>query len=135
MVKKQGTSMTVQGLTIGKVARKSGVNVETVRYYQRMGLIDEPVKPPQGYRNYSEEHITKIRFIKRAQLLGFSLKEIQELMKLHLSPIAENKNVIDEKLAAIDLRIQDLQSIKHALTEFKQESTVKSYESIMEILV
>ena len=68
--------MTDKPLTIGQLARSAGVNVETVRYYQRIGLIGEPPKPRQGYRSYPPATADRIRFIKRAQGLGFSLKEI-----------------------------------------------------------
>lgn len=126
--------MSIQGLTIGKVARKSGVNVETVRYYQRMGLIQEPDKPAQGYRNYAEEHINQIRFIKRAQLLGFSLREIQEIMQLHNCVTEQMNSIIKQKLREIEVRIQDLESIRQVLTEYQKDSTIKeNNESILEV--
>ncbi len=69
-------------LTIGFLAGAAEVNVETVRYYQRFGIIDEPLKPFDGYRVYPPETVGRIRFIKRAKQLGFSLKEISELLEL-----------------------------------------------------
>ena len=67
-------------LTIGKLAKQSNVTIETIRYYQRKGLLVEPTKPDIGYRLYPPEDIFRIQFIKRAQLCGFSLKEISELI-------------------------------------------------------
>ncbi len=79
-------------LTIGKLARAAGVNIESVRYYQRVGLITEPVKPATGYRLYPADTVDRILFIKRAQLLGFSLKEIvgaqQNIWFVFLQPVA-----------------------------------------------
>jgi MerR family transcriptional regulator, mercuric resistance operon regulatory protein len=72
-------------LTIGQVATEGGVNVETIRYYQRRGLLEEPEKPVGGYRNYPKEIVKRIRFIKRAQALGFSLEEVAELLQLDLA--------------------------------------------------
>ena len=67
-------------LTIGRVAKLAGVNVETIRYYQRRRLIAEPDKPHMGYRRYPADIVKHIRFIKRAQALGFTLEEITELL-------------------------------------------------------
>ena len=69
-------------LTIGKLAESAGVNIETLRYYQRRGLLDAPPKPYTGYRRYDQRHVTRIRFIKRAQTLGFTLSEVAELITL-----------------------------------------------------
>ena len=69
-------------LTIGKLAQSAEVNVETIRYYQQKHLLVEPIKPPQGYRIYPESYINRIKFIKRAQQLGFTLKEVSELLEL-----------------------------------------------------
>lgn len=69
-------------LTIGRLAKAAGVNVETVRYYQRRGLIDEPRKPPGGHRRYAASVIQQLGFIRRAQQLGFSLEEVKALLEL-----------------------------------------------------
>ena len=69
-------------LTIGRLAQSAGVNVETIRYYQRVGLLKEPEKPAYGYRHYPPDTVARIRFIKRAQQLGFTLEEISELLSL-----------------------------------------------------
>src|SRR5260370_15441114 len=77
---KGGTDM--ETLSIGQVARRAGVGVETVRFYEREGLLEEPPRRASGYRQYSEQVVSRLRFIKRAQQLGFSLKEIAELLQL-----------------------------------------------------
>ena len=69
-------------LTIGELARAAGVNVETVRYYQRRGLLKEPPRPIAGYRRYAASEVGRLRFVKRAQMLGFTLGEIADLMRL-----------------------------------------------------
>lgn len=69
-------------LTIGKLAESAGVNVETIRYYQRRGLLDEPQKPVEGYRRYPAYMVKRIRFIKRAQALGFTLEDVTGLLRL-----------------------------------------------------
>src|SRR6516162_7462139 len=69
-------------LTIGRVAAAAGVNVETIRYYHRRGLLKEPAKPLRGYRDYSFEVVKRVRFIKSAQALGFTRKEVVELLQL-----------------------------------------------------
>ena len=74
---------STETMTIGNLAKAAGVNVETIRYYQRIGLVDEPDKPAQGYRRYPASIIDRIRFIKRAQELGFRLNEIIDLLSLN----------------------------------------------------
>ncbi|HEV2398205.1 MAG TPA: MerR family transcriptional regulator, partial [Candidatus Sulfotelmatobacter sp.] len=71
-----------ENLTIGILAKHSDVNVETIRYYQRRGLLQEPSKPSGGFRQYPQESVKRVRFIKRAQMLGFTLEEIQGLLAL-----------------------------------------------------
>ena len=76
------TATSNKPFTIGILAKAAEVNIETVRYYQRVGLIKEPAKPLQGYRTYPSVTLNRIKFIKRAQQLGFSLTEIAELLEL-----------------------------------------------------
>ncbi len=73
-------------LTTGKVARHAGVGVETIRFYEREGLIDKPPRREYGYRQYPQETISRVRFIRRAKKLGVTLKEIKELLSLRASP-------------------------------------------------
>ena len=102
--------------TIGALARQSGVNVETIRYYQRRGLVPEPVKPLGGIRNYAHEHVQRLRFIKRAQQLGFSLEEVGDLLSLedglHCHEVEE---IASQKLALVRERIGQLGMIESAL--------------------
>lgn len=102
-------------LTIGQVAKAAGVNVETVRYYQRVGLIDEPARPPQGYRRYPAATVSRIRFIKRAQELGFTLNEIRELLRLDAMACDDARGIAEKKHAEIQQRITDLEAIQGEL--------------------
>lgn len=107
--------MKVTGYTIGRLAREAGVNVETIRYYQRVGLIRRPTKPAEGYRRYSHETVARLQFIKRAQRLGFTLKEITELLKLEDGKCSEAREIAEEKRAVIDTQIKDLTAMRAAL--------------------
>jgi MerR family mercuric resistance operon transcriptional regulator len=102
--------------TIGTLARQAGLNVETIRYYQRRGLVPEPPKPPGGIRRYAQEHVRRLRFIKQAQQLGFSLEEVAELLSLedglHCHEVQE---LAGEKLAAVRERSAKLRSIETVL--------------------
>ncbi len=105
-------------LTIGEVARQAGVHVETLRYYERRGIIDKPPRSGANYRLYPSETIHRVRFIKRAQELGFSLTETAELFSLRMNPEAsraEVKTRAEEKLTDIEAKIQTLQRMKKAL--------------------
>jgi MerR family mercuric resistance operon transcriptional regulator len=96
-------------LTIGKVARAAGVNVETVRYYQRSGLVPEPPRPAGSVRRYSEETVARLRFIKRAQELGFTLSEVGRLLALgDPQSCARARALAAEKLSVVRARIADL---------------------------
>lgn len=103
------------GLTIGHLANESGINVETVRYYQRIGLITEPEKPQQGFRKYSRETVNRIKFIKRAQELGFSLKEIAELLELGEGHCSDIQIRAQNKRDKIQQQINDLQVLHNTL--------------------
>ncbi len=106
-------------MTIGKVAKKSGVGVETVRFYERKDLIDQPPKPPfGGFRIYPAETVEHIRFIRQAQELGFSLREIKELLSLRLDPTADCADVRERaqvKLKEITRKITAMKGIQSAL--------------------
>jgi len=103
-------------MTIGVLARSAGVNIETVRYYQRRGLIGTPRKPPGGMRRYPREALTQLRFIKRAQQLGFTLREIGDLLELGAGACAETRLLAEARLADIELRLLDLKSMQQTLT-------------------
>jgi len=107
----------VAGRTIAKAAREAGVNVETIRYYERRGLIDQP-RGLSGYRTYPEETIRRVRFIKRAQALGFSLREIKDLLALRrgrAGTSAEVRRKAEAKLAGIDGKIRELRAMREGL--------------------
>lgn len=104
-------------LTIGTVAKRSGVNVETIRYYQRRHLLHEPSKPSRGYRLYSSETVRRVRFIKRAQTLGFTLEEISSLLGLdEKKACMETRGIATQKLTLIEQKIADLSRMKRALS-------------------
>ncbi len=107
------------GVTIGKTAGKAGVNVETIRFYERIGLIEQPPKPPNmGFRIYPEGTLQRLRFIRQAQEIGFSLKEIAELLALRSDPSADCSDVREqarEKLAEVNRKITQLEQIRAAL--------------------
>ncbi len=103
-------------LSIGSLAQTAGVNVETIRYYQRRGLLDEPAKPPGGQRHYALAAATRVRFIKRAQQLGFTLEEVKELLLLEDGQnCRETRLLAEHKLALIEVRITDLGRMRRLL--------------------
>ncbi|HHC73122.1 MAG TPA: Hg(II)-responsive transcriptional regulator [Thiotrichales bacterium] len=104
-------------LTIGRLARAAGVHVETVRYYQRQGLLEEPPKPREGYRLYPAGAVDRIRFIKRAQALGFRLAEIRELLELEEGSCQDVRQRAVAKCRQIERQIADLQAIHAVLQE------------------
>jgi MerR family mercuric resistance operon transcriptional regulator len=104
-------------LTIGILAKRVGVNVETIRYYQRRALLEEPSKPYGGFRHYPEEAVKRILFVKRAQTLGFTLEEIQGLLALdERKACMETRGIAAHKLELIEQKIADLLKIRKALT-------------------
>jgi len=110
------------GLTIGKLADAAGVNVETIRYYQRRGLLDEPAKPLGGQRRYPADLAKRLRFIKRAQALGFTLAEITELLRLdEAGACAETRELAARKLSLIEQKIADLDALRRVLAVLVQQ--------------
>ena len=109
--------MSQKALTIGFLAKAAEVNIETIRYYQRIGLITEPDKPASGYRIYPTDTLKRIKFIKRAQQLGFSLSEIAELLQLGEGNCADVRQRAEEKRAHIDQQISDLNNLRNTLSE------------------
>jgi MerR family mercuric resistance operon transcriptional regulator len=104
-------------LTIGRLAKRVNVNVETIRYYQRIGLIDEPVTPVYGFRKYPLQTAKNITFIKRAQRLGFSLKEIAELLQIGDGHCDDVRHRAEKKRNKIEDQIRDLQSLRNTLDQ------------------
>ena len=105
-------------LTIGKAARVAGVNVETIRFYERRHLIPQPAKPRDGYRLYTLELVERIRFIRKAQEIGFSLREIGELLSLNEAPAGDCGKVrarAEATVAQVDGKIAELKRVRAAL--------------------
>lgn len=106
------------GLLIGDVARRSGVSTPTIRYYEEIGLLPKPHRSSTGYRRYSENTVDDLRFIKKAQTLGFSLEEVGEILKLSRSgkiPCSHVLSLAHGHLAAVEERIRQLQSFRDHL--------------------
>lgn len=107
--------MSQKNMTIGRLARAAGVNIETVRYYQRRGLLATPRKPLDGVRRYTSETLGRLRFIRRAQELGFTLREIADLLKLGDGSCTETRAIAEHRLADIETRIHDLEAMRATL--------------------
>ncbi len=109
----------MKSLTIGKLAKEAGVNLETVRYYERRGLLPKPPRSTSsGYRQFPEDAPRRLRFIRRAQDLGFSLKEIGELLSLRVSRRTTSAAIrarAEAKMADIQKKIESLESMKKTL--------------------
>ena len=109
-------------LTIGRLAKAAGVNVETIRYYHRRGLVDEPDKPIGGHRRYVPSAVSRLRFIKRAQQLGFTLDEVTQLLQLEDGrSCREARLIAEQKLALIEERITDLTRMRRMLEKLITE--------------
>lgn len=129
--------MTNKPLTIRFLAKAADVNIETIRYYQRINLITEPKKPAQGYRTYSTEDLKRLRFIKRAQQLGFSLAEIAELLDMGDGSCSDVRHRAEEKREQIDKQISDLHNLRTTLNELInscQSESGNSHCAIVETL-
>jgi MerR family mercuric resistance operon transcriptional regulator len=110
------------GLSFGKLAAAAGVNIETIRYYQRRGLLDEPPKPLSGYRCYLPEQVKRLRFIKRAQALGFTLDEVGAQLTLDAAcTCRETRALAVRKLALIERKMADLAAMRQVLGALVQE--------------
>jgi len=102
--------------TIGGLAKAAGVGVETVRYYQRRGLLPEPARPPGEVRRYGREDVKRLRFIRSAQAAGFTLNEIAELLDLSASDDrARARQLAQARVGALDAKIAELQQARDAL--------------------
>jgi MerR family mercuric resistance operon transcriptional regulator len=106
-----------QGMTIGRLAKAAGVNVETIRYYQRRGLITEPHKPQGGHRRYPLIVVEQMAFIRRAQQLGFSLNEVKSLLVLAADGggTREIRTIAEKKYANLELHIDQLNKMRRKL--------------------
>jgi Hg(II)-responsive transcriptional regulator len=110
-------------MRIGEVAERAGVNVQTLRYYERRGLLPSPTRRPSGYREYGPETVALIRFIKRAQHLGFTLQDVGELLELRENPSRNRvavRAVAVRQVADIAARIRRLAAMQRALEQLVQ---------------
>jgi len=106
----------MDSIGIGTLAKRAGVSVDTVRYYERDGLLAPKTRLASGYRRYSELEVSRLRFIRRAQALGFTLKEVRELLALSgRRDVARVKRTAQEKVKDIDQRIAALQRVRDGL--------------------
>src|ERR1051326_5941745 len=112
--------LSMERLTIGEVAKQARVRIATLRYYERTGLVAHPPRSESNYRLYPPETVQRVQFIKRAQELGFSLKEIMELLALRATPetpCVDIRSRAVDKITAIEEKIQTLTAMKHALAK------------------
>ncbi len=107
----------MQTLTIGKLARLADVGIDTVRFYERAGLLPKPTRTASGYRNYAEDDADRLRFIRRAKALGFTLEEISELLALHAGKgsRAAVKALAERRVAQLNQKIRELTVIRDTL--------------------
>jgi MerR family transcriptional regulator, mercuric resistance operon regulatory protein len=122
-------------LTIGRLAGEAGVNVETIRYYQRRGLMTEPDKPVNGQRRYAVDAVRRVRFIKRAQVLGFTLEEVSSLLALdEAHACAETRDLAALKLETIEGKLADLKAMRKALTSLLRQCDTGSVKTACPII-
>jgi MerR family copper efflux transcriptional regulator len=106
----------MDSIGIGALAKQAGVRIDTVRYYERNGLLSPKARLASGYRRYSAAELSRLRFIRRAQALGFSLKEVRELLALSKRrDVARVKRVAERRLADVEQRIANMKRIRHGL--------------------
>jgi len=114
----QRSTHRISGLKTGELAKQAGVNVETLRFYEREGLLPEPPRRASGYREYPPDSVQRIRFIQRSKELGFTLREIKGLLELRVNPettCAQVKEHAAEKISDVKQKVTDLKAIERAL--------------------
>jgi len=124
-------------LTIGKVASGAGLSIDTVRYYEREGLLDKPARTASGYRHYQPDAVARLRFIRQAKDLGFSLSEIKELLALRVTPgksCADVKARAETKIADVEQRMAQLGRMKRALVKLASACSGRGPTSACPIL-
>ena len=124
-------------MKIGEVAKVAGVGIDAVRFYEREGLLPKPARRPSGYREYSQDVVLSLRFIKRAKKLGFSLKETSELLSLDRNPKAtagDVKRRAEQKLTDLEKRIRSLQRMRRALRKLMEQCSGSGPTSSCSIL-
>jgi MerR family transcriptional regulator, mercuric resistance operon regulatory protein len=117
--------------TIARLASAAGVNIETVRYYQRRGLMPEPQRPPGGVRRYARADAERLRFIRRAQAMGFTLGEIENLLRLRARRSCRaTRDLAATKLQLIDRRISELRKLRRELARVVAECDANTQDSV-----
>jgi MerR family mercuric resistance operon transcriptional regulator len=123
-----------RALKIGEVAKASGIGIETLRFYEKSGLLDQPSRTESGYRLYDSDVLTRLDFIKRAQVLGFSLDEIRKIIadrRAGQSPCAEVREIVRHRLAELDERMREMKRYRNelaiALTQWDQNGDVNGH--------
>lgn len=127
----------VAGLTIGKVARSTGLSIDAVRFYEREGLLEKPARTTSGYRHYTPDAVARLRFIRQAKELGFALSEIRELLALRVATgksCADVKARAETKIADVDRRIASLKRVRGALSKLASACSGKGPVSQCPIL-
>lgn len=110
----------MEGLKVGQVAKQAGVNLQTIHYYERLGLLPRPPRTGSNYRAYPADAVRRVQFIKRAQDLGFTLKDIKELLSLQAAPrtrCADVRKRAETKVEDIDQKVRTLQAMRKALSK------------------
>lgn len=113
----------MESYSVGQIAKKADLNIETLRYYEKIKLMPKPKRKESRYRFYTEDDLTRLLFIKRAKELGFTLKEIGELLSIKIDSEAkcgDVKHLAENKISDIDGRIADLKKIKNELAKLVQ---------------
>lgn len=117
---------TLSGMRIGELATRAGVTAKTVRYYESIGLLDEPERTPSGYRDYDQVALDRLRFIRDAQASGLSLAEIQSVLELKDAgsrSCSHTRRLLDEHLADLDHQIRRLETTRHQLRDLAERAS------------
>lgn len=125
-------------LTIGQVAKQAGVSHDTIRLYERYGLIEEPARAANGYRQYPIETVDKLRFIKRAKAMGFTLKEIQELLSIHHASkqsCSEVRRKAQQKLAQVAEKIKEFKKLEKSLKTLVNDCETHQLDELCPIFI
>lgn len=125
-------------MKIGEVAKRSNIGIETIRYYERQGLLLKPVRRPSGYRQYDESTIERLEYIRQAKELGFTLGEIRELLELSFVSQACSEDIrqrAEEKVADIEGKIRSLQQMKRSLGKILQCCREKNFNEECPLLL
>lgn len=115
----------MEGLKIGQVAKAAALTTKTIRYYELLGLLPEPVRTESGYRVYGNNDVERLRFIRKAKALGFPLTEVKDILALHdqkQRPCIHVLALLDKKLEEIDIALMELQRFQAELTQLREES-------------